>query len=91
MPRPNSIQWHPHTQVGDGLPDIVHTSVCTKALQDVGFEVQQRPLPGALNFVWCLRFNSEANPNLHLFLTQLIEARDVAQDQGFCIDAGDPW
>jgi len=46
-------------EVGDGLPDIVHTSVCTKALQDVGFE--------------------------------LIEARDVAQDQGFCIDAGDPW
>lgn len=46
-------------EVGDGLPDIVHTSVCTKALQDVGFE--------------------------------LIEARDVAQDQGFCIDTGDPW
>jgi sterol 24-C-methyltransferase len=26
-------------EVGDGLPDMVHTSVCTKALEDVGFEV----------------------------------------------------
>jgi len=26
-------------EVGDGLPDLVHTSVCTKALGDVGFDV----------------------------------------------------
>merc|ERR1711972_1010378 len=26
-------------EVGDGLPDLVHTSVCTKALKDSGFEV----------------------------------------------------
>jgi len=26
-------------EVGDGLPDLVHTSVCTKALKDAGFEV----------------------------------------------------
>lgn len=26
-------------EIGDGLPDIVHTSVCTKALRDAGFEV----------------------------------------------------
>jgi len=26
-------------EVGDGLPDLVHTSVCTKALSDAGFEV----------------------------------------------------
>jgi len=26
-------------EVGDGLPDLVHTSVCTKALGDAGFEV----------------------------------------------------
>mmetsp|Transcript_60494 Transcript_60494/g.153401 ORF Transcript_60494/g.153401 Transcript_60494/m.153401 type:complete len:392 (+) Transcript_60494:70-1245(+) len=26
-------------EVGDGLPDLVHHSVCTKALEDVGFEV----------------------------------------------------
>mmetsp|Transcript_41931 Transcript_41931/g.131055 ORF Transcript_41931/g.131055 Transcript_41931/m.131055 type:complete len:392 (+) Transcript_41931:104-1279(+) len=26
-------------EIGDGLPDLVHTSVCTKALQDAGFEV----------------------------------------------------
>lgn len=26
-------------EVGDGLPDMVHTSVCTKALGDVGFEI----------------------------------------------------
>ncbi|KAJ1463357.1 S-adenosyl-L-methionine-dependent methyltransferase [Pelagophyceae sp. CCMP2097] len=26
-------------EVGDGLPDIVHTSVCTQALRDAGFEV----------------------------------------------------
>mmetsp|Transcript_31385 Transcript_31385/g.94165 ORF Transcript_31385/g.94165 Transcript_31385/m.94165 type:complete len:377 (-) Transcript_31385:60-1190(-) len=26
-------------EVGDGLPDLVHTSVCTKALVDAGFEL----------------------------------------------------
>lgn len=26
-------------EVGDGLPDLVHTSVCTKALEDAGFDV----------------------------------------------------
>lgn len=26
-------------EVGDGLPDLVHTSVCSKALKDSGFEV----------------------------------------------------
>jgi len=26
-------------EIGDGLPDLVHTSVCTKALSDAGFEV----------------------------------------------------
>jgi sterol 24-C-methyltransferase len=26
-------------EVGDGLPDIVHTSVCTRALKTVGFEI----------------------------------------------------
>mmetsp|Transcript_35134 Transcript_35134/g.100903 ORF Transcript_35134/g.100903 Transcript_35134/m.100903 type:complete len:388 (+) Transcript_35134:50-1213(+) len=26
-------------EIGDGLPDLVHTSVCTKALGDAGFEV----------------------------------------------------
>merc|ERR1719229_1878623 len=26
-------------EVGDGLPDLVHTSICTKALKDSGFEV----------------------------------------------------
>jgi len=26
-------------EVGDGLPDLVHTSVCTEALKSVGFEV----------------------------------------------------
>uniref|UniRef100_A0A7S2IQJ2 Methyltransferase n=1 Tax=Zooxanthella nutricula TaxID=1333877 RepID=A0A7S2IQJ2_9DINO len=26
-------------EVGDGLPDLVHTSVCTQALKDAGFEV----------------------------------------------------
>jgi len=26
-------------EVGDGLPDLVHYSVCTKALEDAGFEV----------------------------------------------------
>merc|ERR1712151_991859 len=26
-------------EIGDGLPDLVHTSVCTKALADVGFDV----------------------------------------------------
>lgn len=26
-------------EVGDGLPDMVHTSVCTKALRTVGFEI----------------------------------------------------
>jgi len=28
-------------EVGDGLPDLVHTSVCTKALAQVGFEVME--------------------------------------------------
>jgi len=28
-------------EVGDGLPDLVHTSVCTKALKDAGFEVSE--------------------------------------------------
>eukprot|EP00614_Pseudopedinella_elastica_P035334 CAMPEP_0172615518 /NCGR_PEP_ID=MMETSP1068-20121228/60207_1 /TAXON_ID=35684 /ORGANISM="Pseudopedinella elastica, Strain CCMP716" /LENGTH=374 /DNA_ID=CAMNT_0013420685 /DNA_START=23 /DNA_END=1147 /DNA_ORIENTATION=+ len=28
-------------EVGDGLPDIVHTSVCTAALKKVGFEVSE--------------------------------------------------
>lgn len=46
-------------QVGDGLPDIVHTSVCTAALEKVGFDVS--------------------------------EARDVALDQGYCIEQGEPW
>lgn len=27
--------------VGDGLPDLVHTSVCTKALENVGFKLQE--------------------------------------------------
>ena len=26
-------------EVGDGLPDLVHTSVCTKALADAGFDI----------------------------------------------------
>ena len=26
-------------EVGDGLPDLVHTSVCTQALRDAGFEI----------------------------------------------------
>merc|ERR1711972_819134 len=26
-------------ELGDGLPDLVHTSVCTEALENVGFEV----------------------------------------------------
>merc|ERR1712091_512967 len=26
-------------EVGDGLPDLCHTSVCTKALADAGFEL----------------------------------------------------
>ena len=25
--------------MGDGLPDLVHTSVCTKALADAGFDI----------------------------------------------------
>lgn len=28
-------------EVGDGLPDLVHTSVCTKALVDAGFDVKE--------------------------------------------------
>jgi len=28
-------------EIGDGLPDLVHTSVCTKALGDAGFEVME--------------------------------------------------
>jgi len=28
-------------EVGDGLPDLVHTSVCTQALKDSGFEVSE--------------------------------------------------
>jgi len=28
-------------EVGDGLPDLVHTSVCTKALKDAGFDVTE--------------------------------------------------
>merc|ERR1712194_282727 len=28
-------------EVGDGLPDLVHTSVCTKALEDAGFDVKE--------------------------------------------------
>lgn len=28
-------------EIGDGLPDLVHTSVCTKALADAGFQVQE--------------------------------------------------
>ena len=45
--------------MGDGLPDIVHTSVCTQALQDVGFA--------------------------------LVETRDVALDEGYHIETGEPW
>jgi len=46
-------------EVGDGLPDIVHTHVCTAALKKAKFEV--------------------------------VEARDVALDQGHHIDEGKPW
>jgi sterol 24-C-methyltransferase len=46
-------------EVGDGLPDIVHTSVCTQALKSVGFDV--------------------------------LEARDVALDEGLHIEDGEPW
>jgi len=28
-------------EVGDGLPDLVHTSVCTKAFEEAGFELQE--------------------------------------------------
>jgi len=28
-------------EVGDGLPDLVHTSVCTKAFKEAGFELQE--------------------------------------------------
>lgn len=46
-------------EVGDGLPDMCHTSVCTAALEKVGFKI--------------------------------VEARDVALDEGVHIEQGDPW